>query len=119
MSTTGSRMMNHIHDQKNQAAVDWRGRVVEIARSCGLDWGGDWISFKDWPHFQFDTLKPSPSDRSIELYVNHGIAALWKEVGALEGAPAASSFAPPPNVIADGVADTRRMMNALGVRKFR
>ncbi|MNN28766.1 Peptidoglycan L-alanyl-D-glutamate endopeptidase CwlK precursor [compost metagenome] len=29
----------------------WR-RVAEIAKSFGFEWGGDWTSFKDYPHIQ-------------------------------------------------------------------
>lgn len=30
----------------------WR-RVAAIAKSMGFEWGGDWTSFKDYPHLQF------------------------------------------------------------------
>lgn len=30
----------------------WR-RVGELGKACGLEWGGDWVSFKDLPHFQY------------------------------------------------------------------
>ncbi|WP_079708074.1 M15 family metallopeptidase [Paraliobacillus ryukyuensis] len=30
---------------------DWR-RVAEIGKSLGFEWGGDWSSFKDYPHLQ-------------------------------------------------------------------
>lgn len=30
---------------------NWR-RVAEIAKSLGFEWGGDWTSFKDYPHLQ-------------------------------------------------------------------
>jgi len=30
---------------------DWR-RVAVIGKSLGFEWGGDWISFKDYPHLQ-------------------------------------------------------------------
>uniref|UniRef100_UPI0030F5E7DE M15 family metallopeptidase n=1 Tax=Paenibacillus sp. FSL R10-2748 TaxID=2954658 RepID=UPI0030F5E7DE len=30
---------------------DW-SKVVEEAKKLGLEWGGDWRSFKDMPHFQ-------------------------------------------------------------------
>lgn len=30
---------------------DWR-RVASIAKSYGFEWGGDWTSFKDYPHLQ-------------------------------------------------------------------
>ncbi|ACJ33060.1 M15 family metallopeptidase [Anoxybacillus flavithermus] len=30
----------------------WK-RVGAIGKSLGLEWGGDWTSFKDYPHFQY------------------------------------------------------------------
>lgn len=27
-------------------------RIVQLAKMRGLEWGGDWPSFKDYPHFQ-------------------------------------------------------------------
>jgi peptidoglycan L-alanyl-D-glutamate endopeptidase CwlK len=29
----------------------WK-RVGEIGKACGLEWAGDWVSFKEYPHFQ-------------------------------------------------------------------
>jgi peptidoglycan L-alanyl-D-glutamate endopeptidase CwlK len=66
-----------------QASIDWRHAVVEHGKAAGLDWGGEWISFKDWPHFQFNTVKPSPSDEAVRLYKEEGIVDLWRVVGAL------------------------------------
>lgn len=31
----------------------WR-RVAAIAKSMGFEWGGDWKSFKDYPHLQYN-----------------------------------------------------------------
>lgn len=31
--------------------ADWR-RVAAIAKSMGFEWGGDWLSFVDYPHLQ-------------------------------------------------------------------
>lgn len=31
-------------------------RLVEIGKSLGLEWGGDWPAFKDVPHFQYGSL---------------------------------------------------------------
>jgi peptidoglycan L-alanyl-D-glutamate endopeptidase CwlK len=36
--------------------VSWDGpwdRLGRVARSCGLEWGGDWKRFKDRPHVQW------------------------------------------------------------------
>lgn len=27
--------------------------IGNIAKTCGLEWGGDWITFKDLPHVQY------------------------------------------------------------------
>ena len=34
----------------NDLAV-WK-RVGEIGKGCGLEWAGDWVSFREYPHFQ-------------------------------------------------------------------
>src|SRR5262249_4818233 len=44
-------------DAQDQASIDWRNIVVESGKAAGLDWGGDWVSFKDRPHFQFGAVK--------------------------------------------------------------
>ena len=70
-------------ESNDQAAHDWRGAVIEAGKAAGLDWGGDWKSFVDKPHWQFGTVKPSPSDEAIRLYREEGIAELWRVIGAL------------------------------------
>jgi len=30
----------------------WK-KVGEIGKSCGLEWAGDWVTFKEFPHFQY------------------------------------------------------------------
>lgn len=30
----------------------WR-RIGAIGKSCGLEWAGDWRTFREFPHFQF------------------------------------------------------------------
>jgi peptidoglycan L-alanyl-D-glutamate endopeptidase CwlK len=30
----------------------WK-QVGEIGKSCGLEWAGDWETFKEYPHFQY------------------------------------------------------------------
>ena len=32
--------------------ADWK-RVADIAKSMGFEWGGDWSSFRDYPHLQY------------------------------------------------------------------
>lgn len=67
----------------DQAATDWRGVVIAAGKGAGLDWGGEWVSFKDYPHWQFGTVKPSPSDEAVRLYKEEGLAEVWRAVGAL------------------------------------
>lgn len=32
--------------------VDWN-KIGQIGKDAGLEWGGDWKSFQDRPHFQY------------------------------------------------------------------
>jgi hypothetical protein len=55
-----------------------------IAQHEGLSWGGGWPTFPDRPHVQWGPpMRRSPSVRAKELYLNGGIEAVWREVGAL------------------------------------
>ncbi|MBY0014038.1 M15 family metallopeptidase [Paenibacillus typhae] len=38
-------------DGDHDGAADWH-EVVQQAKALGFEWGGDWSSFKDYPHFQ-------------------------------------------------------------------
>ncbi|KTD85030.1 M15 family metallopeptidase [Paenibacillus etheri] len=38
-------------DDNNNQIADWQ-EVVREAKALGFEWGGDWTSFKDYPHFQ-------------------------------------------------------------------
>lgn len=38
-------------DGDNDQAADWL-EVVQQAKRLGFEWGGDWTSLKDYPHFQ-------------------------------------------------------------------
>lgn len=42
---------NTLMDADRDSIPDW-DEVVQVGRSLGLEWGGDWRSFKDLPHFQ-------------------------------------------------------------------
>lgn len=70
-------------EPSNPSFADWRLTVASHGKASGLDWGGEWVTFKDYPHFQFGTVKPSPSDEAIRLYREEGIVQLWRAVGAL------------------------------------
>lgn len=38
-------------DKNKNGVADW-SEVATIAKKLGFEWGGDWTSFKDYPHFQ-------------------------------------------------------------------
>ncbi|WP_347549735.1 M15 family metallopeptidase [Pseudalkalibacillus hwajinpoensis] len=40
-------------DDNGNGKSDWMD-VVAIAKDLGFEWGGDWESFKDYPHLQMD-----------------------------------------------------------------
>lgn len=49
------------------------------ARTCGLDWGGDWKGFKDLPHVE---LRNCPNWRKLlEVYKSKGMPAVWAIFG--------------------------------------
>ncbi|SLL36077.1 M15 family metallopeptidase [Niallia sp. FSL W8-0635] len=41
------------YDGNGNSKSDWM-EVVDIAKALGFQWGGDWVNFKDYPHFQMD-----------------------------------------------------------------
>lgn len=60
---------------------DWYQPIADIFKSHGLNWGGDWAHFKDWPHWQFGGLRATPKD-AVTIMATHGIRAVWEAVGA-------------------------------------
>ena len=60
------------YDGNHNGQSDWMKGSVAIAKSLGFTWGGDWSSFKDYPHLQMDfgysikeLKKAKKSDRQI------------------------------------------------------
>lgn len=47
-------------------------KAGQIAKTLGLDWGGDWTSSPDMPHIENQKLKPIPSDvlNSVQTVVD-------------------------------------------------
>jgi peptidoglycan LD-endopeptidase CwlK len=60
----------------------WWAALAEHFKREGCKWGGDWKQ-RDLPHFQFGTLKPSPSDRARQILATEGMEAVWRVVGAI------------------------------------
>lgn len=62
--------------------ISWFRAVAQVFKEHGADWGGDW-THPDYPHFQYWTLRPSPSQRARDLLAAGGLEAVWREVGAI------------------------------------
>ncbi len=49
----GEAIWDMEYDGNGNGKSDWM-EVVAIAKDIGFEWGGDWSSFKDYPHLQMD-----------------------------------------------------------------
>ncbi|WP_045522218.1 M15 family metallopeptidase [Neobacillus niacini] len=50
---SGNVIWDRQYDRNQNGKADW-SEVVQMAKSLGFEWGGDWKDFKDYPHFQMD-----------------------------------------------------------------
>ena len=50
--TKGNGIDNDPSDDDKDDLELWQ-RVAELGKQCGLEWAGDWKSFKEYPHFQY------------------------------------------------------------------
>lgn len=50
---SGSIIWDRQYDGNKNGKPDWN-EVVQIAKTLGFEWGGDWAQFKDYPHLQMD-----------------------------------------------------------------
>jgi peptidoglycan LD-endopeptidase CwlK len=71
-----------------QLGPDWNvthpvwGQIVQMGRSVGLDPGGLWRTFKDYPHFQLTGVLPSsPTAQVRSIFAREGIAGVWLMTG--------------------------------------
>jgi phage tail protein X len=54
-------------------------QAAQLGKSAGLEWGGDWTTFKDLPHFQYTGGLKIADCRA--LYANQGgVASVWANV---------------------------------------
>lgn len=65
----------------------WFAEVARIFELHELDWGGHWRQ-RDLPHFQWGTLRPTPSNKAREMILPgetlaERMTVLWKFVGAV------------------------------------
>jgi peptidoglycan L-alanyl-D-glutamate endopeptidase CwlK len=57
-------------DPKRAAGV--HRSVAEVADQYGIEWGGNWRTFKDYPHFEIKT-KLSTAEKRARLYAGESI----------------------------------------------
>jgi peptidoglycan LD-endopeptidase CwlK len=50
---SGGVIWDRKYDGNGNGVADW-SEVVMLAKELGFEWGGDWTSFKDYPHLQMD-----------------------------------------------------------------
>lgn len=95
---------------------DWWEKVARIFKANGCDWGGDW-TIVDLPHFQWGTLRKSPSNRARELYAAGGMQAVWAEVGAHDTALVPEPPKPRPRLLMNGLRgeDVAELQRRLGI----
>lgn len=62
-------------DGNSNQIADWQ-EVVKVAKALGFEWGGDWTSLKDYPHFQM----------TLGLTLTNLRAGLKPSVSAVEAA---------------------------------
>jgi LysM repeat protein len=54
----------------------WK-KVAAIGKSVGLEWGGDWKTFKDYPHFQYTC---GLGLKECQKLLAEGLPAVWAKV---------------------------------------
>lgn len=59
----------------------WFKMMAAIFEKHGCAWGGRWRR-PDMPHIQMGGMKDSPSDHAREIFVQGGMQAVWRAVGA-------------------------------------
>lgn len=50
--------------------ISWLQKMAEAVKKSGVEWGGNWIKFKDYPHFQYTaglSLKQIQAGQQPEL----------------------------------------------------
>lgn len=72
----------HATLEDNAPSSYWR-LLQRVAEGNGLDSGMAWPRFTDPPHVQFGGMKRSPSSVARALYLQGGLYAVHKAVGAL------------------------------------
>ena len=66
--TSGNGIDDNPADDEKDDLELWQ-RIAAIGKKCGLEWAGDWTSFREYPHFQHSgglTLKDLQSGKMIK-----------------------------------------------------
>lgn len=53
LDINGNAIWDMNYDGNGNGKSDWM-EVVDTAKTLGFEWGGDWASFKDYPHLEMD-----------------------------------------------------------------
>jgi peptidoglycan L-alanyl-D-glutamate endopeptidase CwlK len=53
-------------------------RLGKLGIDCGLEWAGNWVNFKEFPHFQY--LFGFSLNDLYPILVSNGIEAVWKKI---------------------------------------
>ncbi|MNB86275.1 Peptidoglycan L-alanyl-D-glutamate endopeptidase CwlK precursor [compost metagenome] len=70
-------------DGDGDGVADW-SEVVTDAKRLGWEWGGDWTSFKDLPHFQMDFGLSTADYRAGKLPTQAQLNAVTAQIAQLE-----------------------------------
>ena len=73
-----------IHTRKRWDAPDaWWQKMAAVFKRHSCNWGGDWRTFRDLPHLQFENCPASPDEEDRRLLLSDGLLAVWDRWGAL------------------------------------
>jgi peptidoglycan L-alanyl-D-glutamate endopeptidase CwlK len=71
-------------DANNNGQADWY-EVVEEAKKLGFAWGGDWVSFVDYPHFEMTFGLSTADYRAGKRPTQAQINAVLAKINATKG----------------------------------
>jgi peptidoglycan L-alanyl-D-glutamate endopeptidase CwlK len=61
---------DEIADANHDGEADWM-EMVDAFKSEGFEWGGDWKTMKDEPHFEMRFGMPENCSTAYQKYLNH------------------------------------------------
>jgi peptidoglycan LD-endopeptidase CwlK len=98
--------------------ADWNGygrpeiqRAIAKAKQLGFEWGGDWTTFKDKPHLQYN-YKGYGTDKELECKT-----AVQKQVKQRPSAEAIVPYPGKPLKVGSRGKDVERIQRALGFKE--